>query len=143
MTISELKAVCDGCKTIVGSDEGALWISHQAVREREAAVRSWQARNEAKAPPGQVPVHNYQELMDCPDAVRWAVHHNACSPAGFDSGYHVPVQQLRTWADLTAWTAHLMAKGWLPATDWAQLLESAARGSGTRITPVSPPQVSF
>ncbi len=94
MTIRELKTVCDSCKTVVGADEGVLWVSHQTVREQEAAVRSWEARTEAKTPLGQVPVNSYQEVMDYPDAVRWAVHHNTCAPANFDSGYHVPVQQL-------------------------------------------------
>ena len=34
--------------------------------------------------------------------------------------------QVSTWAGLSRWTAHLMAKNWFPLSDWDEVLREAA-----------------
>ena len=58
--------------------------------------------------------------------VCWQVHHRRCDPDPYDGGYWIDVENITSWAGLAHWTAHLMAKRWLEATDWDELLREAA-----------------
>ncbi|WP_158717223.1 hypothetical protein [Streptomyces sp. NRRL F-4474] len=141
MTTHELVAVCDACEAPIADGQGCIWIDYGKIMKQQEAVRTWEAETKAAAPPGTRTVVSYGDILSYPDAVRWCAHHAACDPDIDANAYSIEVHRLRTWADLTHWTAHLMGKPWLPATDWKKVLESAAHGVGTRITPVKRPIV--
>lgn len=143
MAMRELKAVCDTCSRDIADDEGGeVWVDHTVIAAYEKAVAEWHKQAEDKTPPGHVVLYSAQDIVNHPEPARWNVHHTACAPESIDNGYHIGTERLRTWADLTSWTAHLMAKAWLASTDWSEVLESASQGQPSRITPVHPPTLT-
>ncbi|MFD0629738.1 hypothetical protein ACFQ2K_51235 [Streptomyces sanglieri] len=79
----------------------------------------------------------FTELLEGPDQARWRASHEGCDPERGGSHYLVAAEKLRTRADLLDWTAHLMEKNWLSATDWRDLLREARKG-GERLAVITP-----
>ncbi|MFF3242907.1 hypothetical protein ACFYWY_04025 [Streptomyces sp. NPDC002870] len=141
MTAHELKAICDACKQPVDDRDGCIWIDNGMINERQESVRAWEKEGMDRTPAGELVIRNAMEIMNYPGGVRWNVHHSACDLDIDADAYSIEVERLRSWADLAHWTAHLMGKAWLGDTDWRKVLDSAAHGEGTRITPVAAPRL--
>ncbi len=118
----QLLIVCDACGRPIGDGDGYLHVDH-------AQIAAHRARRS-----GVAKALSVSELLALPDVARWQAHHNACYPDSEAVDYDVPVAKVRTWPKLTATTAELMAKTWLPSTDWSVLLDDAAAGRGRRVT---------
>ena len=72
-----------------------------------------------------------EEMAEWPDAAQWRPFHESdqCDPryeSGSGTDYVIPVEKIRTWAQLADWTAHLLEKTWFAtATDWSSFIRYA------------------
>ncbi|MEU5902683.1 hypothetical protein [Streptomyces venezuelae] len=123
----ELLLICQGCGNRITDDAGYLWVHTQEVHTAQQEARAWEAQHPAN---GESSL-DLLDLLDHPEPIRWRSHHQACDPDRDSSHYRIPAARLHTRADLLDWTAHLMEKGWLPHTDWRDVL-SENRHGGTR-----------
>lgn len=124
--MSELTLICGRCSKPVATGTGFLGVSLGEVRQYQAAVREWRKRN-----PGDC--HDIHDLMAMPEEIVWRSRHYACAPGADDDAYEIAAERIQTWQRLTWWSAHLMGKNWIYATDWDELLEEVASGTSTRI----------
>jgi hypothetical protein len=80
------------------------------------------------------------DLLDYPEAAPWRVWHRRCDPDPDEERgdyYHFTLDRVVDACGLLHWTAHLMKKPWLAATNWDDLLRGAADGHGPiRCTPM-------
>lgn len=125
--MTELIAICDNCRRPVGDGGGFLSIDLMDVRTYQRAASQWRIDH-----PGPVPAG---DIFDSPVRPCWRVEHDECNTADGASAYTIEVERVRTWRDLTWWTAHLFDKNWFAATDWGHLMRGVAENSGTRIQP--------
>jgi predicted GIY-YIG superfamily endonuclease len=116
----EVLWVCDECHGPVGNGEGYLHISYHAIHEAEQNRTGWKAKY-----PG--PTIDGSALAQYPKPAQWLVHHDECDPESDQGDYVISIERARTAAQMLSWTAHLMGKNWLPATDWRELLERIKR----------------
>jgi len=129
----ELIMMCSACHKPIGDHEGWLWVDRSAVSAHGRAARAW--REEHEDEPGGAISFDVTAVLDYPKPVRWRAHHKDCDPEPDAASYTIESERLSTWADLAHWTAHLMAKQWVAATDWGKILEGVAEGSGSRLRP--------
>lgn len=130
----ELIMTCSTCHEPIADHQGYLWVSRAAVNDHVQASREWTKEREEE--PGGAVSFPITDIFDHPKPVRWRGHHKNCDPDPDADAYTIESERLSTWADLAHWTAHLMEKSWLSATDWRKLLEGAAEGNGPRLRPV-------
>lgn len=142
----ELNIICSTCQKPIGDtdeDRGYLWIRRDEVMDRQDAMRAWMSKYAtSNGDGGHTIVTDGAGIMTHPKRVVWRAEHTACDSGDLDDMYNIPAFKLRTWADLVAWTAHLMAKSWLDDTNWANLLEAAASGSGSVVVPLVQPKLN-
>jgi len=112
----ELMLVCQKCKREV--HQGCLWVSFDEIRTLPVLHKHWEETCAASAV-------TLEALGAAPDEITWKVHHDGCTPA-LEDAYSVEVRQVATWAGLSRWTAHLMAKNWFACSDWDEVLREAA-----------------
>ena len=127
----DLRAVCDGCGAAVGDEDGLLYVDHNEVRAVQEAHKAWHRPRDEEA-------LTLEELLDHPGPACWQVRRTACLVTAEHAVYGIAVERVRTWRHLVGWTAHLMGKPWLPATDGDELLEQTAAHSTRRLVPVVP-----
>ena len=125
--MTELIAICDTCHRPIADHTGYLYIDLGEVREYQRAAREWRTAHSSVAP--------VSDVLNNPVRPCWRVRHGACDTAKEPSTYAIGVDRIRSWRDLTWWTAHLFDKRWFPATDWGSLMRGVAENSGTRIQP--------
>ena len=116
---------CSVCDKPVEDDDGYVTMEMaQAVRVEEERA-AWAGTS----PEGVTAV----KADTYPKSAHWQVFHIDCDPEPDREAYSFDVGRIRSaWAAL-AWTAHLMKKRWLAATDWDVLIERvAATHGGTR-----------
>jgi hypothetical protein len=123
--VIELDFICDLCGLPVEDGAGALYVAHADV----AAARTSMAPSDAD---GRLDVIAF---LGQPVPALWHIHHDVCRAPDAD-GYDIAVELVRRWRDLAHWTAQLMEKSWLPATNWRVVLGDAADGRTRRIVPV-------
>jgi len=124
-----LDVICGACRKPIGDGEGNLWVDLSAVNAAEQAQAEWERRYKADETLVTVTAAQLSEL---PDEVPWRSHHIDCDPQPGANAYAIPATELRTWAELLDWTAHLMEKPWLGLTDWDGLLRAVVGGK-TRV----------
>lgn len=107
---------CEECGNFVGDGRGVLAIRHDEVAMYYEAEEGWRAE--------AGPFPSVAHLMEHPPAARWHAQHDACFEPD-SSMYEIAVEDVRTPAQLLAFTAHLMGKTWLEATDWDRLILEA------------------
>jgi hypothetical protein len=125
----ELTLICGQCRTPITDGAGYLGVSLAEVRSYLRDLREWQAAHSGQV----VDLHT---LLEMREEIAWRAEHYACAETRGDNGddsYEIGAGRIPTWAALTHWTSHLMSKNWLPATDWAELLEEVANGESERI----------
>lgn len=125
----ELTLICGQCKMPVAPGAGYLGVSLAEVRDYLADLRQWRETH------GDGP-HDIHDLLAMREEITWRTEHYACAEARSDNGddsYEIDAARIATWSALTGWTAHLMGKNWLPATDWDELLEEVSKGESKRI----------
>lgn len=116
----EVLWVCEECHGPVADGEGFLHIRHRDIHEAEQSRLRWEDENNG-------PVIETAAWLRYPGPARWLVHHDDCNPEPEASNYCIDVNRARTAAQMLSWTAHLMGKSWLRATDWRDLLERIKR----------------
>jgi hypothetical protein len=139
----ELIILCEACGQPVEDGEGGLGIDSNAADDVLQAVREWEATRTAGQDGQALPTDGFCDLLDYPARVRWYSHHAACDQVLPGGAYVIGAEQLRTWADLAAWTEQLMGKSWLAGTDWQQVLGETARHEGKRVQAAVKPRLSF
>lgn len=109
--------ICEKCKRPIRDHQGSLGMNLDDVTDYRAAVRVWSSSDRAE---------------HIPQKPRWQVRHTACSPKPPDRWFGVDVAHVRTERMLTRRTEMLMRScgGWLPLTDWRDMLQELALGSG-------------
>lgn len=121
----ELVAVCDVCRRPVEAGRGFLRVTFAAMEAYRAQAAEWKRTHGDVSTVG--------EVLSYPEEARWSPFHTGCDPAKGLSAYQIDAGELETWRGLTRWTALLMAKQWLPETDWGHLLEETVSGEGGRL----------
>jgi hypothetical protein len=117
----DLTITCERCRKPVAPGSGFLGVSLREVTRAERAEQAYyQAHPRAEAVSLSVLADEF------PDDVPWRSRHYVCAPAADADAYEIAADQLRTWADLARWTAHLLGKNWLGVTDWDDMLREAA-----------------
>jgi len=116
---------CSVCDKPVEDDDGYVTMDMVEATRVEGEREAWR---EAKPEGGTA-----AKLDTYPKPAPWRVFHLDCDPVPDREAYSIDVGRIRSsWAAL-AWTAHLMKKPWLAATDWDVLIERvAATHGGTR-----------
>lgn len=136
----DLISICDVCREPIADGKGRLWVDYAAINQRQDAVRAWEERTAPED--GGVRLVGFMTMYEYPGPVRWNAHHSACDPDPDAGAYPVEVERIRTWADLTHWTAHLMEHKWFSGTDWNKVLVGVSDGTGTRLRPVRPSRLN-
>lgn len=123
-TMQDFESACQECGKPILDREGYLRV------DDAAALRGYldQEERDREYEPG-APV-DLDKLVS--GTVVWRALHAGCD-AYANLGYQIDINRLRTWPQLVDWTAHLMQKNWLRATDWHELLRQTAAGEGTRL----------
>lgn len=138
----DLQAICDGCLTVIADGEGNVWtdrhIAEKTSRKGRGEDVSWM---------------DGDPLADATDALAvgelglaWHVTHDGCAPVMPSWAYAIPVERIATWPAFLHWTAHLMNKGWLAATDWDHFILRSVepqRGSVSGLRPIRPQDLEF
>jgi hypothetical protein len=137
----ELEAVCDVCLQLIADGEGNVWVDQNAAHQLYHSP-AW--------PPGQ----DYDEDDDeCDDLgeltpgvqnVPWRTTHTACEVCRWP--YLIPVERIRSWQSYLHWSAHLMSKEWLPATDWREFVLRSLepkRAAVAGLRPSQPQDLTF
>lgn len=138
----DLQAICDGCLTVIADGEGHVWTDRHIAEKT-----SRKARGEDTSWMDDEPLADAADLLVVGEqGVAWHVTHTGCAPAMPSWAYAIPVERITTWPAFLHWTAHLMDKGWLAATDWAELIHRSvnptlATPSGLR--PMHPQDLEF
>ncbi|GIG93350.1 hypothetical protein [Plantactinospora endophytica] len=128
--LTRLVFECGGCKRDVsGSKRAVIHINHGEINRAEREEREWNERHPPDSPTGITAA----ELADVPAPALWWVHCDDCNPHRADDGtmcngcYWFELSRCQTTVDLLHWTAHLMEKEWLKATDWNKLLRDSIK----------------
>lgn len=138
----DLQAICDGCLTVIADGEGHVWTDRH-IAEKTAR----QARGE------DVSWMDDDPLADATDAlvggetgVAWHTTHSDCAPKMPSWAYAIPVERINTWPAFLHWTAHLMDKGWLGGTDWAEFIHRSVNPTHAAVSglrPIHPQDTKF
>lgn len=141
-TAPDLQAICDGCLTVIADGEGHVWtdrhVAEKTARKGRGEDVSWMDDD---------PLANAVDALAVGEAgVAWHTTHNECAPKMPSWAYAIPVHRINAWPAFLHWTAHLMDKGWLDATDWAEFIHRTvnphhATVSGLR--PIRPQDLKF
>lgn len=115
---------CDVCGSPV--KDGGGWISVlfsdvEIHKRGKAEYENRRAEEIAEAGTSWTPL-NLAHVLDLPDRAQWRVLHRLCDDDQEAYSYWFDIDRCRTEAHLIHWTAHLMGKGWLKHTDWAEFL---------------------
>lgn len=121
----ELDFICDVCGRPVDDGQGALYVSYADIHKARSDRAEWEKTRGAGA-------IDIVSMLTMGAPAPWQIQHDRCGAASVDA-YDISVEHVRTWRALLKWTAHLMAKTWLPSTNWASVMESAAEGRDRRI----------
>jgi hypothetical protein len=131
-----LRAVCMSCRKDIPAGGGVVHIAHAEVHRIEkanaAAREARLARVVAEGRTGiEAEIVSVEELIEEHQEARWQVHCDACNPHRFngslcDGCYWFAVERCVTWAQLVHWTAHLLEKDWVAATNWLDFIRITA-----------------
>ena len=130
----ELVLICWKCRLEIGQDDGYLWAHTGEVDVVQRTFRGWD--KQYTGPDGGLSL-TLGQMLAYPEPAFWRAHHQHCDPDRDGMHYRVPAERLRIRADLLDWTAHLMEKGWLPYTDWREVIRETRTG-GTRFAVPGP-----
>ncbi|MER5653479.1 hypothetical protein ABT076_10730 [Streptomyces sp. NPDC002131] len=141
-TPPDLQAICDGCLTVITDGEGNVWTDRHIAEKT-----SRKARGEDTSWMDDEPLADATDALTVGEAgVTWHVTHTGCAPVMPSWAYAIPVERITTWPAVLHWTAHLMDKGWLAATDWSLLLLKTVepqRASVSGLRPIRPQDIEF
>jgi hypothetical protein len=121
---------CEACGQPIADGEGYVTVDYADIHAYEAAMRAWEDRVRAKMPAewrerGGL-MFTGADLLDHPETVRWRMLHAACDPRPDSSDYCIAIERIRTTAEAFEWAAHMLEKGWLVHTNWADILRGVA-----------------
>jgi hypothetical protein len=111
----ELDMICGACGQPIEGDSGHLYAPFDEIRIGSDTGGMRQALA-------------LETVITAPKPIHWRARHFECTEHEICDVYQIEAGQIRTWAKLTEWTAHLMRKTWFPRSDWAALLMSVATG---------------
>lgn len=135
----DLQAVCDSCLKPIADGEGHVWVdqslAHRVSRRQHGDTIPW-------------PDSDGEENLIAESGldVAWHTTHTECAPVMPTWAYAIAVERINTWPRYLHWTAHLMAKGWIEATDWERLILTSVepqRGAASGLRPVRPQDLEF
>lgn len=133
MTTTRIIWTCDVCQQPVANRAGYIHVLYREIDQYDSDLEDWQARVDAaqEDPTASFRIITGGLLLDCPTPARWHVHHFRCDPDPDSHDYAIGVERIRTFKEVTSWTAHLLGKRWLSSTDWEGLLRRALRPRST------------
>jgi predicted GIY-YIG superfamily endonuclease len=120
---------CDVCETPIEDGEGYLTVSYTEIFDHKHwmdAFNKKQQRGLAELDQEGFVVFQLSALNDCPPRAPWRRLHQRCDPNIESTDYWFSIERIRTYPQVLEWTAHLMGKNWLLATNWSSLLRSIA-----------------
>jgi hypothetical protein len=126
---SRIEWTCAVCKEPIANRQGYIVADVLAALDVLDAEQKW--HEDHRPPAGELQVLTCRELSTYPPHVSWQVLHRKCDPRPDYGDYAIEVERARSAWDLIWWTAHLMGKNWVPATNWDDVLRHAAMRSGS------------
>ncbi|GGO90389.1 hypothetical protein [Wenjunlia tyrosinilytica] len=132
----DLNIICEICEELIDDGQGDLWIDYAQITAARDARARWERERAGCTPDRTQTIVGFGRVLEYPDPAPWRTHHKVCDPGFVPSAYVIEADRLRTWADLTLWTAKLMSMRWLEVTDWNQLLRGAVSTDGVRVRAV-------
>jgi hypothetical protein len=135
----DLQAICDTCLTVIADGAGHVWVDQAAAHTSIRELRAQQAE-----PGAGIDVHTWYD--DDLAGTKWHTTHDTCAPEAFETSYAIPVERINTWPAVVHWTAHLMHKGWLEATDWDMFTLRTVepqRATVSGLRPIRPQDLDF
>jgi hypothetical protein len=125
MSACEIGWVCEVCREPITDDSGYLTLDYAAALRYEDDTRQW--REQHRELHRMLRPDAVAALRDYPERVRWRPLHRKCDPAA-DSAeaeeWRIAAGRIQTVGDVLMWTAHLLGKTWLPATEWGEVLRA-------------------
>ncbi|MFC7494540.1 MULTISPECIES: hypothetical protein [unclassified Nocardioides] len=118
--MAEVTWNCAACGFPIADGDGWVQARMSEVNQREIDVAEWESEHTKDDGPTAL---TYSELMDAPGPVPWTALHEVCDGTAGEP-YAIDVEELRTPWDLIRWTADLMQKSWLKATDWSEVIRA-------------------
>lgn len=118
-TQSLLRWKCDRCGDPIISGTGYIAIDLHETATAEALTAEWRARHREGTT-------TLAALSTLPDQALWVVAHDTCAPLPDGPYYCIDIERAETAAHLLSWTAHLMGKPWISATNWDDLIREMA-----------------
>jgi hypothetical protein len=129
-----LRAVCFTCRQDIPAGGGVVHISHAdvyrieranaAARDARLARVAAEGRNDFEAE-----IIDFDELRAEHQEAEWQVHCDGCNPHrddGCAGCYWFAVERCATWAQLVHWSAHLLEKDWVRATNWLDFIRATS-----------------
>lgn len=115
-TQCRLEWECERCGFPIADGAGYLAIDLHEASTAEVLEAEWHERHRDSIGA------TLAELMTLPEPARWVIAHDKCSPLPDGPYYCIDIERAKTAAHLLNWTAHLMSKTWLSATNWDDLI---------------------
>ena len=119
-TNHDLQAICDDCGQPIPDGGGHVWVDHLEAADLAKKERTKVARTVSLS-----------AVLSSTRVTPWRTHHHGCT-TNSASTYGIPVEELRTFADVLNWTAHLLEKPWLSGTNWYSMLRVCTGKSDSR-----------
>lgn len=116
--------LCDTCHVAIADGEGALCVDYRDIDRYTEDLKQARSQDVDSGATKTFQTLGYADLSALPQPPRWSVEHEACATP---VGYVIPVEQLRTPAQLAHWTAHLWEKDWFRHTRWDAIARHAER----------------
>lgn len=133
----DLKAICDTCLTVIDDRDGHIWVdqdlAHKASLHQRGDTVPWPGSDGA-------------EDVHIDGGVPWQTTHTDCAPTAPSWAYAIPVERINTWPSFLHWTAQLMHKGWVDATNWSVFILQTVepqRASVSGLRPLRPQGLEF
>ncbi len=113
----ELVATCGACNKPINDNDGHLYAPFSEIRPHLDP-----------SPTGMREALALENVITLGKPIKWRARHYACTEHEISDVYQIEVAAIRTWAKLTEWSAHLLAKRWITQSTWASLLMACATG---------------
>ena len=117
---------CDLCQDPLADGDYAT-VDENDVQEVRRARADLEERTRHPEFTG-VHIYSGQDFGTLPPPARWLFRHHRCDPQPDSPDYSFDIANIRTEGALLAWSAHLMDKNWLDATNWQDVMRLVADG---------------
>jgi hypothetical protein len=112
--------ICDECGKPLEGDDGTILVNYNDIDRFDEGSAVFDERYRDSEGDVTFTAAAFDEL---PRKAPWHVLHNRHGVEDrYPRAYPIDSGRFQTWADVAAWSGHLMGKRWFASTAWAALL---------------------